>query len=189
MASLENDRNSSHDPMDQEKYVPLDLSQKLDLPFDNPGIFNEEQSFSQVWLWVLLGIETVAMFLPLLITGQPWYMFLVMGCIMVLTLSIMGSLKLRTRIDDEGIHYRMIPFHRKDQTIPWAEIDSVHVRKYSPIVEYGGWGMRYGRNGRALNVKGDQGIQVIKKNGKRILIGTQQADNAKQWLDQFPLTV
>ena len=35
--------------------------------------------FGQVWLWAFLGIETIAIFLPLLITGQPWFMFLGMG--------------------------------------------------------------------------------------------------------------
>ncbi len=189
MSSPGNESRSSHDPLYQEIFTPLDLTRKLDLPSDDPGVFEEEQPFSMVWLWVFLGIETIAIFLPLLITGQPWFMFIGMGLIMVLTLSLLGSLKLRTRFDADGIHYRMIPLHRKDQTIPWSEIDSVHVRKYSPIREYGGWGMRYSRNGRAYNVKGDQGIQVVKKNGKRILIGTQQPEDAKQWLDQFPLTV
>lgn len=189
MASPENESYSSRDPLYEERFTPLDLTEKLQLPSDDAGVFEEEQPFGQVWLWAFLGIETIAIFLPLLITGQPWFMFLGMGLLMVLTLSLLSSLKLRTRIDAEGIHYRMIPFHRKQQTIPWHEIDSVYVRKYSPIAEYGGWGMRYGRNGRAVNAKGDMGIQVVKKDGKRILIGTQQPEEAQRVLNESPLTV
>ncbi len=189
MASSENEPHSSHDPLYQENFTPLDLSEKPDLPSDDPEDFEEVQPFSQTWLWILMGLETVAILLPLIITSQPWYLYLMTAVIMVLTLSLLGSLKLQTRIDEEGIHYRMTPFHWKDQLIPWSDIDSVEVRQYSPIKEYGGWGIRFGRNGRAYNVTGNMGIQVVKKNGKRILIGTQQAEEAKQRLDQFPMMV
>ena len=106
-----------------------------------------------------------------------------------MTMALLSSLKLYTRIDAMGVHFRMKPFHFKEQTIPWEDIDQIHVRKYSPILEYGGWGMRYGRNGKAFNVRGNYGIQIVKKNGKKVLIGTQRPEDAARQLSVHPLLV
>jgi len=61
----------------------------------------------------------------------------------------------------------------------------VFVRKYSPLFEYGGWGLRWSLNGKAVNVRGNMGIQVVLKNGSRILIGTSNPEDAKMALDSF----
>lgn len=47
------------------------------------------------------------------------------------------------------------------------------VRTYSPLKEYGGWGIRYGSNGKAYNVSGNQGVQLEFRDGKRLLVGSQ----------------
>ena len=49
-------------------------------------------------------------------------------------------------------------------------------RQYKPIREYGGWGIRYGRGGKAYNVSGNKAVQLVLKNGKRLLIGSQRPD-------------
>lgn len=89
------------------------------------------------------------------------------------------TMRLETRIDREGIHYRFFPVHRKQRTILWDQVETITVREYSPIREYGGWGIRISpRNGLALNVGGRMGIQLELTNGKRILLGTQKAEEA-----------
>ncbi|MHC4386604.1 MAG: hypothetical protein ACYSUG_06395, partial [Planctomycetota bacterium] len=57
------------------------------------------------------------------------------------------------------------------------DIETIYPRLYSPIAEYGGWGIRFGKSGGAYNLRGSQGIQLILKNGKNFLIGTQQPDD------------
>ena len=51
-------------------------------------------------------------------------------------------------------------------------------RTYRPLLEYGGWGIRYAPFGKgwAYNVHGSQGVQLELTNGKRILIGSQRAE-------------
>jgi hypothetical protein len=62
-------------------------------------------------------------------------------------------------------------------------VASIEVRKYSPIKEYGGWGFRYGfKNGKAYNISGNMGLQLILKNGDRILIGTQKPEELETYL-------
>lgn len=162
---------------------------RVELPGDDDIVYQEEQHFDQVWIWALLGIELVVLLLPLILTGQPWWTLIVSVGAMVLTMALLASFKLLTRLDGSGVHFRMKPWHRKEQTIPWEDIDQIFVRKYSPILEYGGWGIRFGRNGKAYNLRGNYGIQIVKKDGKRLLIGTQQPESAGNHLSRHPLLV
>jgi hypothetical protein len=94
------------------------------------------------------------------------------------------SLKLITRYTTEGIYYQMRWIHLKEKFIAWQDIESVEVRTYKPILEYGGWGMRLGifGKGKAINISGNKGVQLVLKNGKRLLIGTQKPEEIKQYL-------
>lgn len=71
--------------------------------------------------------------------------------------------------------------------IAWHEIESISVRKYHPIREYGGWGYRtgFGKKSGAMNVKGNIGIQIVLKNNKKLLIGTQKERDAKSVLHSY----
>ena len=60
--------------------------------------------------------------------------------------------------------------------IPFDTIKSYEIRKYRPIREYGGWGIRFNRHGKAYTVKGTLGLQMELTNGEKILIGTENPD-------------
>lgn len=174
--------------LDESIFKPQ-LASRVELPGEEHTSFEEVQPFDQIWLWSLLGLELVIMVIAVLTAAAPlWIMAVCLG-IMALTMALLGSLKLYTRIDADGVHFRMTPFHFREQTILWEEIDQIQVRKYSPIMEYGGWGIRIGLMGKAYNVKGDKGIQIVKKNGKRLLIGTQRPEEAASQLAAHPLLV
>jgi len=160
--------------------------------------FTETQKFRQWWLWLILVFTIVAM--PLSLTGwlsketrTPVGVFeiaLICG-VPVLVLILFSLLRLETRIDSVGVHYRFFPVHFSEKTILWDEIEGAAVRKYKPIREYGGWGFRHGyKHGKALNVSGDMGLQLMLKTGKKLLIGTQKAEEMEltlRDLGRFPL--
>ncbi|MDZ4749548.1 MAG: hypothetical protein SH808_13755 [Saprospiraceae bacterium] len=174
--------------VDESIFSPQ-MESRLELPGDEEVIFEEVQPFDQIGIWLLLGLELAIIIIVLLVSGQPiWTVALGLGA-MTLTMALLGSLKLYTRIDSIGVHFRMKPFHLREQSIPWEEIDQIHVRTYSAILEYGGWGMRIGRKGKAYNVRGNDGIQIVKKNGKKVLIGTQRPEEASRHLSGHPLLV
>lgn len=87
------------------------------------------------------------------------------------------SVKLEIKYDNLGIQFRYFPFILKKKTIEWSEIESIEIGNYSPIREFGGWGIRYGFGikGRAFTISGNKGIRIIKKNGKRLLFGTHKS--------------
>lgn len=60
--------------------------------------------------------------------------------------------------------------------ILWSQLDDLYVKDYNPIADYGGWGYRNGSQGKAYNTKGSVGLQLIFKDGSRLLIGSQKKD-------------
>ena len=156
-------------------------------------IFKEEQRFTQPFVIVIL----IMSFLVVVgITLNEYFtegtnmktteLIAAIGIFLGCTLPIF-FFKLITRIDEKGIHYRFFPFHRKLKSILWSEIKSVYVRKYEPISEYGGWGVKgfFGKRGRAINIKGNIGIQLEFKNSKKFLIGTQLESEAKRVIETY----
>ncbi|CAN5480808.1 hypothetical protein BH11BAC1_BH11BAC1_28590 [soil metagenome] len=146
-------------------------------------LFSEKQKFRQWWIWVLIVIIScieLNIFYREIIPGHHHhyasiyiYAFLNLLVIIILLIS-----RLETEISEVGISYRFFPFHARQQTIAWTEIEKGFVRKYYPISEYGGWGLRLGlfRSGKAYNVSGNMGFQLVLKNGKSLLIGTQKPE-------------
>lgn len=139
--------------------------------------FKETQRFTQWWLWLVLMGPWGAMIYSLF-TDKPesGISYVVSGVIMCGLPILFWQMRLMTRITAEGIYVRFIPFHFKEQFYPWDSIESAQVRTYSPLKEYGGWGIKYGFNGqgKVYNVSGNEGLQLVFKSGEKLLIGTQK---------------
>ncbi len=112
---------------------------------------------------------------------------LTIGLIILFTIPVF-LIKLETKIDEIGIHYRFFPIHINNKIIRWAEIKTIYHREYSAISEYGGWGIKAGwrrKNGKAINIVGNKGIQIELINGKKILVGTQKEEDIKKVLSAY----
>lgn len=148
-------------------------------------IFKEEQRFTQVWLLVLMSMS-ILISVSIMIKeytkenttlGTTEFVLVLLG--LICSPLIIFFFKLKTRIDEIGIHYQFIPFHLTKKTIIWSSINRAYIRKYDAITEYGGWGLKGGflwrkNKGVAYNVSGDIGLQLELISGKKILIGTQK---------------
>ncbi len=155
-------------------------------------MFSETQRFKQIWLWIiLLGINGLFIFglTKQVILGKQfgdnplsnWGLIIVTTLIFLFSLLFL-NLKLDTYIKTDGIYVRFFPLHFNYKYFSWDSINQSFVRQYNPIGEYGGWGIRgFGKN-RALNISGNKGIQLIKKDGSRLLIGTKKADEVTEIL-------
>ncbi len=155
--------------------------------------FSEVQKFRQWWLWVLLaGVLVVPVTLAFYHNGfkySPDVMneILIGAIVPVVIMILFYIMQLRTKIDEKGIYYRFFPIHFQVLVISWDEVTKAYVRQYSPILDYGGWGIRYGLGGKgkAYNVSGNMGLQLELNTGKKILIGSQQPNELNELLDQL----
>lgn len=148
-------------------------------------IFIEKQRFSQWWLWLLLLLvvsNLVREFLNGTVEEKQALFFSALT--LTLTSVLFGIMKLETSIDVNGISVRFFPFHLKKKHFNWDQLESCSIRTYKPVIEYGGWGIRktFSGKGTAYNVKGKVGLQLVFKNGDRLLIGTQKAEKLNEVL-------
>lgn len=106
----------------------------------------------------------------------------------VVSLSIVLLLvfsKLQTYINAQGIYIRYLPFQFKYKFIDWNTIEKVYLRRYNPIIEFGGWGIRRSLRGTAYIMKGRVGLQIVIMNRKKILLGTQEPEYMKNILTKL----
>ena len=80
---------------------------------------------------------------------------------------------LDTEVRSCGVCIRFRPFHRKWVVFGFDNIRKAEAHSYSPLKDYGGWGIRYGRNGKAYNVSGNKGLLLTLSDGKNVLIGSK----------------
>ena len=147
------------------------------MPLPGHSHFEERQRFRQVWLWaVLLGIAAVSTAAVLISVRElSWTaLFLLTPAALVY---LLYRLELDVRVDDRALSIRFTPLVRK--SIPLSEIAAVAPRTYRPLLEYGGWGIRYSLSGRGLayNVSGNRGVQLVLTDGSRILVGSQRPED------------
>jgi len=156
-------------------------------PSDNRLFFVEEQRFRQAWLWTAIIVMDIAVCLPFLsryigllksLNFRPGDSFslLVAPLICFAITVLFVNLRLVTKIDASGIALQFKPFHRQPIFIGNKDIKSYFIRTYRPIIEYGGWGIKQGGEGMAYSVSGNQGLQLVLADGRKILIGTQKPE-------------
>ena len=160
-------------------------------------LFTERQHFRQWWLWFLLiGLDLFFIYQLIMqvFLRQPFgdrpmsNNALISVTISLLLFTVFFRfLRLDTRIQEDGIYYRYLPFQLKYRQISWERISQAFVRKYSPITEYGGWGIRIGLfgKGQAFNVSGNKGLQLVYDTGKKFLIGTRRPEEIQQVLNNL----
>ena len=148
--------------------------------------FRESQSMRQWWLWAfVLGVQAISFILVFREEGISTGILL---WIIIPTFGINGLLyfaKLVTEVREEGIYLRFIPFHFKWVKIDYTNIEQYESIKYNPIRDYGGWGIKWGREGKAYNISGNLGVKLMLNDGKRIMIGSQRPDQMVEAISKF----
>ena len=124
---------------------------------ERPG-FREAQRFTRWWAWrfVIAGLPAVgavmgwALIQETAEAAAEWPggalvavavgAYALLGALLWLFLA--GSLV--TEVEEGGVFYRFFPFHRTRRRIGLEEIEEWELRRYNPILDYGGWGIRVG---------------------------------------------
>jgi len=150
-------------------------------------LFKEEQPFMQWWTWLLigtsLGVSIVLVLNNLIKTpkGSDDFNALVFVLCLVLFVSIVMfwifiKMKLVVEITENVIRFKFPPLHNKWKQFEKENIERYEIRKYRAIREFGGWGIKsnWRRRNTGYIVKGNTGLQLFLKSGKKILLGTQR---------------
>lgn len=139
--------------------------------------FTETQRFRQWWIWLILIAVVVVTASPLWASpSEPSHWIGIAISLLVILLFYVW--RLDTRLDSEGIHYRVFPIFSW-RTILWRDIQSVSIIQYGFV----GYGIRLGFDGWVYNIAGNKGLRIEWKAKKKITIGTQRPDEFQAFLD------
>jgi len=156
----------------------------------NPNVlFRERQRFRQWWLWAMLILINVFVLIVLWTqcdSDTPYYVPVLVSLPSLVLLLLFLIVRLDTEIRTDGIRVRLYPFQVRYRYYPWESISRIFIRQYRPFKEYGGWGIRGPVRNRALNIDGDQGLQLVLAKGDKLLIGTQQPDKLAAVIATLP---
>lgn len=136
--------------------------------------FYETQQFRQLWVWTIILLVMFALITPIFFGVIGIILSIVLVSFSFGFIFLFWKMKLITTIKEDGINIIFVPF--TNFIIPFSKIKYYKIREYRPIIEYGGWGIRFNKSGKAYTVCGTTGLQISLLNGKEILIGTQKPD-------------
>ncbi|NIM06477.1 MAG: hypothetical protein GTO55_08700 [Armatimonadetes bacterium] len=166
-------------------------------------IYEEVQYSRQWWLWVviigsgLLPAGIVAwMIIQQLIFARPIgenpmsdQALMTMGALVfafdAALIALFLAANLRTEVRIDGLYIRYFPFHLSFRKVPLENAAKVEALTYNPIQEYGGWGIRFRRKGRAYNPTGNRGVRLEYMDGRHILLGSQRPDELKEAIESL----
>ena len=150
-------------------------------------VFREDQTYAR-WVYPLAAAAFFGMIFAQMAEGLStgvwkggWALaginaLTVCGGLLVLNVLYMSTEVTRTEL--VVTMGRFFPLYRR--RVALADIAGVRAVTYRPIRDAGGWGIRWGRfegNRCAfLNARGDRGVFVDLRNGKRLIIGSQNAE-------------
>jgi len=118
---------------------------------------------------VLLGTPVGTSPAPSFVTAALWLVFGV-----GLPFSAYAT-KLITYVITGEVRVRFFPWYSRK--VPLNDIAMSEVRRYRPLAEYGGWGIRWGLHMKqAYIMSGDMGVELELSDGERLLVGSKRPD-------------
>jgi len=145
--------------------------------------FREVQRAGRPWWWVIaiMAVTYGGVILALYLSDEAvrakdlWAVGVGVAVMVGVTFLLLGA-KLETEVRGDGVYVRLFPFHLSFREIPLEDVVKVEARSYRPLREYGGWGIRCGRKGRAYNMSGNEGVRIDYANERHMLIGSQRSE-------------
>ncbi|MHC4084232.1 MAG: DUF6141 family protein [Planctomycetota bacterium] len=162
-------------------------------------IFREVQTFSSTLRWLLVVLMAVSFTIFAIAlwetisdpetpnTFVSTLLSIIAIAIPIAVTILFFILKLETEVRSGGLYVRFYPMHIRFKKFSGQDLAEHYCRTYKPIREYGGWGIRcsFTGKGKAYNVSGNKGVQLVLTNGKKLLIGSQKPDELAAAIDKM----
>jgi len=153
--------------------------------------YSEQQKFEPNWiklvLWCIVILCAIVSIIVIAEAKASFIIALLPFIFSILLLSLFSQMKLELTINENMLRFKLYPFISR--IITKDKIRQMQVINYDPISEYGGWGIRYGKNGWAYTAKGFYAIKLITSLNKKILIGTSNPEAVSKFLNEYYPTV
>jgi hypothetical protein len=161
-------------------------------------VFHEEQFFDWRVYALIAAVELFAGYwtvwflrnwgLVAVLLARRWSLEFTFGLVVALALPyllVTSLLQMTTEVTPTEIRiwFGWVPIYRR--VVPITGIVRYRVVQYRPILDYGGWGIRAGRDGeRVLNARGNRGVRLELADGSSLLIGSQRPEELAETLER-----
>ena len=141
------------------------------------AIFREEQYFD--WR-IYASIASLEVLIGLGLLRENWSVELLVGliiglCLIMYLVLFLLHMTTEVRPADLCVWFGWVPVYRR--VVPLGDVRRVDVVTFRPLIDYGFWGIRYGRDGeRALIARGNRGVRLELADGSFLVIGSQRAE-------------
>ncbi len=154
------------------------------MPAERTVLFREKQSFNLAFARIGMAMPPAALAIITcrqMIWHHPWGNppasdgnLLFLTILMVLVYIRLSTVRLVTELRSDRLSVAMKGFFRRTR-VALADIRSAAAVEYDAAAEYRGYGVRSGPRGQAYIASGNQAVQLELKDGRKLLIGSQQA--------------
>ena len=132
------------------------------------------------WVWLILFVSMGAALFG--VWGDPSATPAIRGAVTAAFLlvplamwGLLGRLHVRVLTNALRVSFGQAPLIHK--LIPITDIEAVDAVRYSPLREFGGWGIRFGRGGkRAWTIRGNRAVRLKLRGGRELYVGSQRAE-------------
>lgn len=149
--------------------------------------FREVQPFRGCLPWLIIIAVSAMMWLFLLgrlFKGRPVGPNPMPDSVLILFWLVFGlafpiagrTSRLITEVGPEAVYVQFFPLQARARQIPFETIETCESVSYEPLREFGGWGIRFGWDGRAYSVSGNGGVRLTLSDGSQVLLGSTQPE-------------
>lgn len=165
---------------------PLRLSVSASSPTD--GAAEEEFEISDIagkkWTyWEVQNPRYTRWYIPIFGVGlvilglttwdeKRWAAVLAISMGLVVSLAISGGFRISITRDSLTLRGGLLGFSLL--RLPLSEIAEAKVHNFSPLADFGGYGIRRNRKMRAFFLQGNTGVRLTTANGETYLLGSEQ---------------
>jgi hypothetical protein len=145
------------------------------------NIYREKQKPDSLWALLVVAVTMVMNVIVFFFYDYEDISFLYKTVAMaLLTAAFLSLVRLDTEISKDAVKFRLFPLHFRWVVIPMKDIKNLSVVTFRPIREYGGWGFRRVKNGKAYIIRGRDGLRLEFPDGRHVLIGTQNKETLQK---------
>lgn len=171
-------RYEKPDQVEETNHVKVDVESLM-----GPGkTLDYRESQNPAYAGVLAIVGPAAMFVTAALTwtGLPWLS-------VILILVGFGSVAtyggFRTAVTRDTVSVKMGILGINLLKLKTAEITAVELHSFSPLHDFGGYGIRYNSGVQAYFLRGDRGVLLSAAGGKRFLLGSDHPEQLAAVID------
>ncbi len=161
---------------------------------DNGELIYSESLTMRKMVWILFPVFIAVLLLPsagLTLAeiqskwNQDFWNMIAPIIILMSVFLLLWNVRLNWSISKTEFSFTFFPFVLKRRTYSMEEVEDIQVMKINSLMEFGGWGLRRGKLGKAYTTSGNYILHIKFKQGTPINVSVLRPQQARDFLDQL----